>query len=60
MLLIWSSCEPDKFGINFFSREFYRASTRGFELSLIDICALTLAGNLLINWIYSFGYETKE
>ncbi|WDE98544.1 O-antigen ligase family protein [Lentisphaera profundi] len=50
MLLIWSSCEPDKFGINFFSREFYRASTRGFELSLIDICALTLAGNLLINW----------
>ena len=50
VLLIWSSCEPDKLGINFFSREFYRASTRGFELSLIDICALILAGNLLVNW----------
>ena len=50
ILLIWSSCEPDKFGINFFSREFYRASTRGFELSLIDICALILAGNLIFNW----------
>ena len=34
----------------FFSREFYRASTRGFELSLIDICALILAGNLIFNW----------
>lgn len=50
VLLIWSSCEPDKLGINFFSREFYRASTRGFELSLIDICALILVGDLLLNW----------
>ena len=49
-MMIWATAEPDKAGINFVSREFYRAATRGFEISLVDICALILAGNLLINW----------
>lgn len=49
VVMIWATAEPDKVGINFVSREFYRAATRGFEISMLDICVLILAGNLLIN-----------
>lgn len=50
VVMIWATAEPDKAGINFVSREFYRAATRGFEISLVDICALILAGNLFLTW----------
>jgi O-antigen ligase len=41
--MIWCTAEPDLVSINFLSREFYRAMTRGIEISLADICALSLA-----------------
>ena len=40
--LIWSTCEPNMLGINFVSREFYRANTRGFEVLATDLFALVL------------------
>jgi len=48
MLMVWATCEPMKVGINFFSREFYRANTRGFEVTLADLCALILFGYMLL------------
>ncbi len=42
VVLIWSTCEPNLLGINFVSREFYRANTRGFEVNAADLCALVL------------------
>jgi hypothetical protein len=48
ILMVWATCEPMKVGINFVSREFYRANTRGFEVTLADLCALVLAGTMLI------------
>ena len=48
MLMVWSTCEPMKTGINFASREFYRANTRGFEVTLADLCAMILMGFMLI------------
>jgi O-antigen ligase len=46
--MVWATCEPMKAGINFVSREFYRANTRGFEVTLADICALVLLGFMLV------------
>ena len=48
ILMVWATCEPMMVGINFVSREFYRANTRGFEVTLADLCALVLAGTMLI------------
>lgn len=48
ILMVWATCEPMMVGINFVSREFYRANTRGFEVTLADLCALVLAGYMLI------------
>ncbi|MBM4164232.1 MAG: O-antigen ligase family protein [Lentisphaerae bacterium] len=48
MLMVWATCEPNMVGINFVSREFYRANTRGFEVTLADLCALVLAGFMLV------------
>ncbi len=42
VLMILCTCMPDLAGINFVSREFYRTSTRGFEVNLSDLCALVL------------------
>jgi hypothetical protein len=47
MLMVWATCEPMKVGINFVSREFYRANTRGFEVTLADLGALVLVGFML-------------
>jgi len=47
-LMVWSTCEPDLVGINFISREFYRANSRGFEVSVVDLCVLILLGFMLI------------
>ncbi len=65
MLMIWSTCEPLRTGINFVSREFYRANTRGFEVTLADLCALILAGVLLarrtnhpIRWVPPLAIPT--
>ncbi len=43
-VLVWATCEPMTAGINFVSREFYRANTRGFEVTLADLCVLILLG----------------
>jgi len=48
ILMVWATCEPMTVGINFVSREFYRANTRGFEVTLADLCALVLAGYMLM------------
>lgn len=48
VLLVWATCEPDLVGINFVSREFYRANTRGFEVSLVDICVWILLLTMVI------------
>jgi O-antigen ligase len=48
ILMLWATCEPMTVGINFVSREFYRANTRGFEVTLADLCVLILAGFMLI------------
>jgi len=47
-VLVWATCEPNMVGINFVSREFYRANTRGFEITLADLCALILLGFMLL------------
>lgn len=46
--LVWATCEPNMVGINFVSREFYRANTRGFEITLADLCTLILIGYMLL------------
>jgi len=48
VVLVWATCEPDLIGINFMSREFYRANSRGFELSVVDLTALILLGFMLM------------
>ncbi|MEI8139626.1 MAG: O-antigen ligase family protein [bacterium] len=48
VVLVWATCEPDLVGINFVSREFYRANTRGFEISLVDICVWILMITMLL------------
>ena len=67
-MLVWATCEPNMVGINFVSREFYRANTRGFEITLADLCTLILMGFMLckrkeypIRWVPpltlpTFGY----
>lgn len=35
--------------INFISREFYRGTSRGFEITLVDLLVLTLFGYLVLN-----------
>jgi len=47
--MIWGTAEPDMVGINFISREYYRAMTRGIEISLVDVCALALFFSLILN-----------
>lgn len=49
LLMMLSTAMPQRLGINFFSHEFYRAATRGIEVSLIDICALVLFFHMLLN-----------
>lgn len=48
ILMMWSTCIPNQFGINFFSREFYRAMSRGIEFTLADICVLVLLFFMLL------------
>ncbi len=55
-VMVWSTCEPDLVGINFASREFYRANTRGFEISLVDLCALVL---LFVMWMRPREYRFR-
>lgn len=40
--MIWSTCESSRLSINFVSREFYRAMSRGFEVCSADLCAVAL------------------
>lgn len=47
-ILVWATCEPMTAGINFVSREFYRANTRGFEVTLADLCVLILLGFMYV------------
>ena len=41
-IMCFSLCYPNQFTINLVSREVYRMATRGFELGLVDICAISL------------------
>lgn len=48
IFLVFSTVVPDDTGINFFSREFYFALTKGFEISLGDLTALVLLGVIFL------------
>lgn len=41
-VMCFSLCYPDRFSVNFVSREGYRMATRGFEFSLFDACTIAL------------------
>lgn len=41
-------CYPELTNVNLLSREVYRTSTRGFEIGLLDICAISLLITLMI------------
>lgn len=45
-LLVFLTCQSAD--INFVSHEDYRGTSRGFEVSMVDLVALVLAGNLLL------------
>lgn len=48
IFLVLSTVIPDDTSINFYSREFYFALTKGFEISLGDLTALVLLGVIFI------------
>ncbi|MGI6302033.1 MAG: O-antigen ligase family protein [Verrucomicrobiota bacterium] len=48
VLLLWATAVPESAGINFFSRELYRTSTRGVEVSLVDLCALVMCAAIFM------------
>ncbi|MCX6968792.1 MAG: O-antigen ligase family protein [Verrucomicrobia bacterium] len=48
IFLVFSTVVPDDTGINFCSREFYFALTKGFEISLGDLTALVLLGSIYL------------
>lgn len=48
VFLVFSTVVPDDTGINFCSREFYFALTKGFEVSLGDLTALVLLGSIFL------------
>lgn len=48
ILLVFSTVVPDDTSINFYSREFYFALTKGIEISLGDLCALMLLGVIFL------------
>ena len=41
-IMCFSLCYPEQLSMNLMSREGYRMATRGFELGLFDICAISL------------------
>lgn len=47
IFLVFSTVVPDDTSINFFSREFYFALTKGIEISLGDLTALVLLGVII-------------
>ena len=47
-LIVLSTILPDATSINFFSREFYFALTKGLEISLGDLAALVLLGVIFV------------
>src|SRR5262245_53326890 len=42
LLLIMLSAVTERVDVNFVSRDWYRGTTRGFEVSLVDIIAMSL------------------
>jgi len=48
IFLVFSTVVPDDTSINFYSREFYFALTKGIEISLGDLTALVLLGVILL------------
>jgi len=48
IFLVLSTVIPDDTSINFFSREFYFALTKGIEISLGDLSALVLLGVIIL------------
>jgi O-antigen ligase len=48
VFLVFSTVVPDDTSINFYSREFYFALTKGIEISLGDLTALVLLGVIIL------------
>lgn len=49
ILMVFSICQPNILGISFFGEPQYRAAVRGFDVFLVDICAIALALVMLLN-----------
>ena len=48
VLMVFLAPMTERFDINFVSRDFYRGTTRGFEVSLVDILSMSLlVGSIL-------------
>jgi len=48
MLLVFLSPMIERLDVNFFSHEWYRGTSRGFEVSLLDVLALSLLGSSVL------------
>ena len=64
VLMIFLSPMTEFVDVNFVSRDWYRGTTRGFEVSLVDVLSLSLLGALVLAprrgqsrgfWPASFG-----
>ena len=64
VLMVWLAPITERFDVNFVSRDWYRGTTRGFEISLVDILAISLLLSALLvprrgqsrgYWPASFG-----
>src|SRR6185295_14605711 len=49
LVMTFGSAITDKLDVDFFSRYWYRGTTRGFEFTLVDVLAISiLLGSLLV------------
>jgi hypothetical protein len=65
VIMIFLAPMTEDYDVNFVSRDFYRGTTRGFEVSLVDVLSLSLLisailaprrGNARAFWPASFGF----
>jgi hypothetical protein len=65
LVMIFLAPMTEDYDVNFVSRDFYRGTTRGFEVSLVDVLSLSLLiscfiaprrGNARVFWPASFGF----
>jgi hypothetical protein len=48
VLMVFLAPMTELFDVNFVSRDWYRGTTRGFEISLVDVLSLSLLGSFLL------------